>query len=68
MLGRHGADNSCNIPLIFINRVNHFIKGAVMKTNFISYKVIAAGIACVLLMLACSVFSTPHLPSLSASH
>ncbi|MCJ7433872.1 MAG: hypothetical protein MUO77_10330, partial [Anaerolineales bacterium] len=30
-----------------------------MKTKFISHKVIAAGIACVLLILACSVFSTP---------
>ncbi|MCJ7434222.1 MAG: hypothetical protein MUO77_12115 [Anaerolineales bacterium] len=29
-----------------------------MKTKFISHKVIAAGIACVLLMLACSVLGT----------
>ena len=35
-----------------------------MKTKFISHKVIAAGIACALLMLACSVFSgtTPAEP------
>ena len=34
-----------------------------MKTKFNSHKVIAAGIACTLLILACSVFSTPTTPA-----
>jgi hypothetical protein len=37
-----------------------------MKTNFSSHKVIAVGMACTLLILACSVFSTPT-PSVPTS-
>jgi len=60
MLKQYGADNPCILLLhIYLSSRSFYQIGAAMKAKFISRKVIAAGIACALLILACSVFSTP---------